>query len=168
MSYVKEKPIIASSAFVAADADIIGKVQLEENCSVWFHAVLRGDVEAINVGKNSNVQDNATIHCSADHPVTIGENVTVGHHAIVHGATVKDNALIGMGAIVLDGAVIGENSIIGAGALVGGNKEIPPNSLVLGVPGKIIRTVSAEEAEGIRQNAVHYIMLAKEYQADNS
>lgn len=168
MPYAKEKPVIAASAFVAADADIIGEVKLEERCSVWFHAVLRGDVGAISIGEGSNVQDNATIHCSADHPVTLGKNVTVGHNAIVHGATIKDNVLIGMGAIVLDGAVIGENSIIGAGALVGGGKEIPPNSLVLGVPGKVIRTVSAEEAEGIRQNAVHYIMMAKEYQVDNS
>ena len=162
MSYAKEKPVIDSSAFVAPDADIIGKVKLEENCSVWFHAVLRGDVGAINIGKGSNVQDNATIHCSADHPVTIGEKVTVGHNAVVHGATVKDNVLIGMGAVILDGAVIGENSIIGAGALVGGNKIIPANSLVMGLPGKIIRSVTVREAEGIRENAAHYVALAKE------
>ncbi len=166
MSYAKVKPNIADGVFVAESADVIGKVTLKEGSSVWFHAVLRGDADAITVGEGSNVQDNVTVHCSAGHGVSLGKNVTVGHNAIVHGASVGDNVLIGMGAVILDGAVIGENSIIAAAALVSEGKEIPPNSLVLGVPGKVVRRVSEEEAKGIAANAAHYTALAAEYRGE--
>lgn len=152
-------PDIHKDARIAENAAIIGDVSLGAGVSVWYGAVIRADACAIRVGENSNVQDCCCLHGAKD--TTVGKNVTIGHCAIVHGCTVEDNCLIGMGATILDGAVIGEGSIIGAGALVGEGKVIPPRSLVVGVPGKVIREVTEEQFEGILKNAALYVEEGK-------
>jgi len=154
-------PEIHKDARIAENAAIIGDVTLGAGVSVWYGAVIRADACAIRVGENSNVQDCCCLHGAKD--TTVGKNVTIGHGAIVHGCTVEDNCLIGMGATILDGAVIGEGSIIGAGALVGEGKVIPPRSLVVGVPGKVLREVSDEQFEGILKNAALYVEEGKLY-----
>ena len=143
--------------FIADGARLIGDVKLGQNVSIWYNAVLRGDVCQIIVGDNSNVQDCCVVHGQQGKPVVIGEGVSVGHGAILHGYTVGDNSLIGMGAIVLDGAVVGKNCIIGAGAVVTQNTIVPDNSMFLGCPAKFVKTVSDEQAESNRQNAMHYM-----------
>ncbi|MES2996456.1 MAG: gamma carbonic anhydrase family protein [Verrucomicrobiota bacterium] len=157
------EPNIHHSAFIAASADVIGRVTIHENSSVWYHATLRGDINEIVIGPRSNVQDNAVIHLSDDHGCYVGELVTVGHSAILHACTVKDEVLIGMGAIVLDGSVIGERSIIGAGALVTGDTIIPPGSLVLGSPAKVVRILTPEEQAAIKTWAEKYIINSARY-----
>lgn len=157
------KPQIHQDAFIAESADVLGDVNVGEGSSIWYSAVLRGDIENITIGKYSNIQDNATVHTETDIPTKIGDYTVVGHNAIVHGASVGNNCLIGMGAIVLNNAVIGDNCIIGAGALVTEGKEIPANSLVIGSPGKVLRQVSEEEIEGIKNNAVRYNDLYKKH-----
>ena len=127
-------PAVSPSAFTAEGSRIIGDVTLCEDSSVWFNAVLRGDEAKITLGKGSNIQDNCTVHCDESYPAVIGENVTVGHNAVIHGCTIGDGSLIGMNATVLNGAKIGKNCLVGAGALVTENKEFPDNSLILGVP----------------------------------
>jgi len=136
---------------------------MEEGSSVWFNAVLRGDINEIVVGPKSNVQDNAVIHLSDEFGTYLGELVTVGHGAIVHAATVRDEVLVGMGACILDGAIIGERSIIGANALVTGGMEIPPGSLVLGSPAKVVRTLDFEEQAGIKGWAEKYVRNSVKY-----
>ncbi len=158
-------PTIPKSAFVAASADVIGRVTLGEETSIWYNSTLRGDINEIVIGPRSNVQDNAVIHLADDYGCYIGELVTVGHSAILHACTVKDEVLIGMGAIVLDGAVIGERSIIGARALVTGGTIIPPGSLVLGSPGKMVRTLSLEEQAKVKSWAEKYVRVSREYLA---
>ena len=154
---------IKDSVFIAEGAKVLKDVTIKENSSVWFNAVIRGDSNSIYIGANSNVQDNAVIHTSSDHKVEIGNNVTIGHNAIIHGATIKDNVLFGMGAIILDGAIINENCIIGAGTLIPQNKIIPANSLVYGNPFKIVRELTDLEKEKIISNALKYVNKAKEY-----
>ena len=156
-------PQLADDAWVAPDAQLIGKVVLEEGTSVWFGAVLRGDNEEIRVGRNSNVQELTVCHTDIGHPLTIGADCTIGHRAILHGCTIGDGVLIGMGAIILNGAKIGAGSLIGAGALVTEGKEIPPGSLVMGSPGKVVRALDDEararllkSAEGYRANAARF------------
>lgn len=156
-------PTIHESAFVAASADVIGRVTLHEESSVWYHTTLRGDLNEIVIGPRSNVQDNVVIHLADDYGCHVGELVTVGHSAILHACTVKDEVLVGMGAIVLDGAVIGERSIIGAGALVTGGMVIPPGSLVLGSPGKVVRSLPLDEQLKIRGWADKYVLGSRKY-----
>jgi carbonic anhydrase/acetyltransferase-like protein (isoleucine patch superfamily) len=156
-------PNIHESAFVAASADVIGRVTLCEETSIWHHATLRGDIHEIVIGAHSNIQDNAVIHLADDYGCYVGEYVTVGHSAILHACTVKDEVLVGMGAIVLDGAVIGERSIIGAGALVTGGTVVPPGSLVLGSPGKVVRTLSTDEQAKIKYWAEKYVLGSRKY-----
>ncbi|WP_193212107.1 gamma carbonic anhydrase family protein [Luteolibacter marinus] len=158
-------PRIASSAFVAGSADVIGRVTLGEESSVWYNATVRGDINEIVIGPRSNVQDNAVIHLSDDHGTYLGELVTVGHSAILHACTVRDEVLVGMGAIVLDGAEIGERSIIGAGALVTGGTVIPPGSLVLGSPAKVVRTLSADEQAKVKTWAEKYVVQSRKFLA---
>ncbi|HMM07340.1 MAG TPA: gamma carbonic anhydrase family protein [Clostridiales bacterium] len=163
LSYADKTPTIEDSCFLADGCAVIGDVILAKNVSLWFNVVLRGDVDRIVVGANSNIQDNATLHCSAGKPVSIGKNVSVGHNAVVHGATVGDNVLIGIGAILLDGAIIGANSIIAAGAVVTENKVIPENALVMGIPGKVVATLNDAERQSNLDRAARYVKLAREY-----
>ncbi len=154
---------IDDALFVAENAVVVGDVVLGSGVSVWYGAVVRGDLNSIRIGRNSNVQDNAVVHVEAGHGVVIGSNVSIGHGAIVHGCTVRDNVIIGMGAVLLSGAVIGENSIVGAGGVVRENTTIPPGSLVVGVPGRVVRDLSDEEVRGIVKNAVEYRDLARDH-----
>lgn len=163
--YKGKRPQADESAFVAENAVLIGDVTLEADASVWFGAVLRGDNEPILVGRGSNVQDNATLHCDPGHPLTIGADVTIGHNAVVHGCTVRDGALIGMGAVVLDDAVVGEYAIVGAGAVVKSGMEIPPYSLAVGSPAKVVRTDRFAQRETNVANAVGYVARKNAYRA---
>ncbi len=165
-AFKSQFPQIHKSCFVAESADVIGQVIVEENANIWYNTVVRGDVEPIHIGARTNVQDQVVIHVSQGYKATIGNDVTIGHGAIVHGCTVEDNVLIGMGAIVLDGAYIEENCIIGAGALVPPNKRIPSNSLVIGSPGKIARTLTPEEIEHIKQSAIGYVELSQNHKTE--
>lgn len=159
-----KSPKIAASAFIADGVVIIGDVEIGEQASIWYNCVLRADVGMIRVGARSNVQDGSCLHMTTDlsHAI-IGEEVTVGHNAIVHGATVHDGALIGMGAILLDNAVIGAESLVGAGSLVTAQSVIPPHSLVLGQPGKVVRELRGDERTEGRRGALHYVELAAEH-----
>ena len=161
--YLDALPQIHPSAFVAPGADVIGDVTLAEESSVWYQAVLRGDINRIVIGPRSNVQDGAVVHLADDYGAYVGELVTVGHKAILHACTIADEVLVGMGAIVLDGAEVGARCIIGAGALVTGGKKIPPGSLVLGSPAKVVRTLSLEEQAGIKVWAEKYVELSRAY-----
>ena len=152
--------MIHRSVKIFEGAIVTKNVEIDEKSSVWFNAVLRGDIEPIKVGKSSNVQDNCVLHSSADHPLEVGDFVSVGHSAVLHGCKVEENSLIGMNATVLNGAVIRKNSIVGAGALVTEGREFPEGSLILGVPAKAVRKLSEEEINGIKDNAVHYVEMA--------
>ena len=160
-----KKPEIHETAYVDELASIIGDVVLEERTSVWPSAVLRGDIERIHIGPCSNVQDNVSIHTSHGQPTIVGKYVTIGHNAVVHGAQIDDYTIIGMGAILLDGAKVGRHVIIGAGALVPPGKEIPDYSLVVGVPGKVVRQLSEKEIEWTKKNAEVYMGLAEKHLA---
>ena len=142
--------------FIADTADVIGKIRLKSQASVWFGAVLRGDNEWIEIGEGSNVQDNCTCHTDKGFPLTIGKNCTVGHNVILHGCTIEDGALIGMGSIVMNGARIGKNSIVGAGSVITEGKEFPENSLIIGSPARVIRTLSAEQVTAMGSAARFY------------
>lgn len=151
-------PDISAAAFVAPGATVMGHVALGEGCSIWYSAVLRGDVEAIHIGAYSNVQDGAVLHCDPGLPVVLEDHVTVGHRAVIHSAHIETGCLIGIGAIVLNGVRVGRGSIVGAGALV--TKDVPPRSLVVGVPAKVARPVGAEEAADLMDHARKYHRLA--------
>lgn len=158
-------PRTRDTLFVAPSATVIGDVQLGPDTSVWFSAVIRGDIESIVVGEGTNVQDNAVLHVDRDFPLSVGCFVTVGHQAILHGCTVADKVLVGMGARVLNGAQIGECSIVAAGALVPPGKTYPPRSLILGSPAKVVRELSREDIDGVVENARRYIANAKRFAA---
>lgn len=152
--------MIHRSVKIFEGAIVTKNVEIDEKSSIWFNAVLRGDIEPIKIGKSSNVQDNCVLHSSADHPLEVGDFVSVGHSAVLHGCKVEENSLIGMNATVLNGAVIRKNSIVGASALVTEGREFPEGSLILGVPAKAVRKLSEEEINGIKDNAVHYVEMA--------
>ena len=157
-------PEIDSSVFIEQSARVIGDVKIGGLSSVWFNVVIRGDVNYIRIGERTNVQDNSTLHVTKDiYPLIIGNEVTIGHNVVLHGCTLEDRILVGMGAIVLDNAHIGESSIIGAGAIVTEGKKIPPRSLVLGVPARVVRTLTDEEVERIARSARNYIDYARDY-----
>lgn len=158
---------INDNAVIFPGAHVICDVELEENVSIWYGAVVRGDVAPIKIGKNSNVQDNCVLHATKGKPLTIGENVTIGHGAVVHGCTLEDNVLVGMNATILNDAHIGKNSIVGAGAVVSEGKEFPDGSLILGVPAKLVKECNQEQIESIKENADHYVRLSKEYNFDD-
>ncbi|MEU6507463.1 MULTISPECIES: gamma carbonic anhydrase family protein [unclassified Streptomyces] len=155
------EPQVDPGAFVAPTASVIGDVSLRSGASVWYGAVVRGDVERIEIGASSNVQDNCTLHADPGFPVSVGERVSIGHNAVVHGATVEDDCLIGMGATVLNGAVIGAGSLVAAQALVPQGMVVPPGSLVAGVPAKVRRELTEEERQGVTLNGTMYAELAK-------
>ncbi len=157
------EPRIDPTAWVAASADLIGLVELAAESSVWFHCTLRADNEPIRVGARSNVQDNCVLHTDPGYPLVIGEHVTVGHQAMLHGCTIGDGTLIGIQAIVLNGARIGRDCLIGAGALVAEGKEIPERSLVLGSPGRVIRPLTEAEVANLRAGAERYVQRARHF-----
>ena len=159
----KNVPEISADSWVAPNAIIIGKVKLEKNSSIWFNAVLRGDIEKIVIGENSNIQDGSVLHTDPGCPLTVGKGVTVGHMVMLHGCEISDDTLIGIGSTILNKAKIGKNCIIGANTLVTENKVIPDNSLVLGSPGKVIRKVTDDEIKVICENAKHYVENSKRY-----
>ncbi|CDZ46473.1 gamma carbonic anhydrase family protein [Neorhizobium galegae] len=152
--------------WLAPDATIIGKVELGEDVGIWFGSVLRGDNEPIVVGKGSNIQEGVMIHTDPRYPVTIGENCTIGHHAIIHGCSIGDNSLVGMGATILNGAKIGRNCLVGANALVTEGKEYPDNSLIVGSPAKVMRVLDDEAAEKLKQSAIRYVANWKRFARD--
>ena len=153
-------PSVDNALFVAWNAEVAGSVSLGEETSIWFNATLRGDIEPITVGRASNVQDGATLHVDFGLPCVVGERVSIGHQAILHGCTVGDDCLIGMGAVVLSGAVIGKESIVGAGAVVTEGKRFPPRSLIIGIPAKAIRTLDDAAVEKVKENGRVYVRLA--------
>jgi carbonic anhydrase/acetyltransferase-like protein (isoleucine patch superfamily) len=155
--------LVDPQAFIARGAIVLGNVTIGAESSVWFNAVLRGDSDAIRIGRQTNIQDACVLHCDAGVPCTIGDRVTLGHGAIVHGATVADDCLIGMRAVVLNRAVIGAGSLVAVGALVTEGVEIPPGSLVMGVPGKVVRQVTQRDIERIRHATQHYVEAARCY-----
>jgi carbonic anhydrase/acetyltransferase-like protein (isoleucine patch superfamily) len=149
--------------WIAPDANVIGRVRLGSDVSVWFGAALRGDNEWIEIGARANIQDGAVLHTDMGYPLTIGEDVTVGHHAILHGCSVGSNTLIGMGATILNGARIGANSIVGANALVTEGKEFPDGSLIVGSPAKVVRSLDADAIHRLRSSAARYVENGRRY-----
>jgi carbonic anhydrase/acetyltransferase-like protein (isoleucine patch superfamily) len=160
-SFLATGPSIADSAFVADGAHVVGDVRLAPHVSIWHCAVLRGDINFIEVGEGTNIQDGAVVHVADDFPARIGSNVTIGHGAVIHACTVGDECLVGMRAVILDGAEIGSGSIIGAGAVVTQGMIVPPGSLVLGMPAKVIRALTDTEREGLRASAAKYVDVAR-------
>ena len=149
-------PTVHEDTWIAPDANVIGNVVLEEGASVWFGCTLRGDNERLTIGKGSNIQENCVFHTDMGFPLTLGENVTIGHKAMLHGCTVGDGSLIGVGATILNGAKIGKGCLIGAGALVTEGKEIPDGSMVLGAPGKVVRELDEAAKNALIASALHY------------
>jgi len=158
-------PEVADDTWIAPDANVIGRVVIAAGASVWFCCTLRGDNEKIRVGCGSNVQENCVLHTDMGYPLTIGAGCTIGHKAMLHGCTIGDNSLIGMGATVLNGATIGRDCLIGAGALVTEGKEIPDGSLVMGAPGRVVRSLDAGAIAGLRASAAHYQERMRQYRA---
>ena len=154
---------IENAGFIAPNAAVTGDVELGRGASVWYGASVRGDIAPIRIGDGSNIQDNASVHVDEEVPASIGSGVTVGHNAVIHGCTIEDDCLIGMGAIILNGARIGAGSIVGAGALVTENKEIPPGSLAVGAPARVVRPISDEEREKVKANAERYMVNARRH-----
>lgn len=158
-------PRVAASAWVADSAQVMGNVELADDASVWFGAVIRGDTETIRIGRGSNVQDLSVLHADVGMPLTVGENVTVGHKVMLHGCTIGDETLIGIGAIVLNGAKIGRHCVVGAGSLVTEGKEFPDGSMILGSPARVVRQLTPEQIEGVRRSARHYVENGRRYRA---
>ena len=156
-------PHLSSSAWIAYDANIIGKIKIMEKASVWFGATLRGDNENIILGEGSNIQENCILHTDHGFPLSIGKNCTIGHSVILHGCTIEDSTLIGMGSTILNGAKIGKGCLIGAGSLITENKIIPDGSLVMGSPGKVMRALDDEAKESLIGSALHYQARAAEF-----
>ena len=163
--HLDKGPTIDESAFVAPGAVVVGDVELHENSSVWYNCTLRGDINRIVVGPGSNVQDNSVVHLADDYPALLGSYVTCGHKAMIHACTIDDEVLVGMGAIILDGAQIGARSIIGANALVTQRTRIPPGSLVLGSPARVVRKLDADEQKGLRAWAEKYVAVSRRFLA---
>lgn len=160
-----KQPQLASSAWVAESAHIIGDVRLHEDVSIWFNAVLRGDNEPITIGAGSNIQDGSVLHTDEGVPLRLGQRVTVGHQAMLHACTIGDESLIGIGAVVLNGAVIGKHCLVGAGALVTEGKTFPDGSLILGSPARVVRPLTPEQIAALQQSAQRYIDNAQRYRA---
>lgn len=171
LKFKKWFPKIHKKAWVAPSADIIGNVKIGKDSSIWFGVVIRGDVHKIRIGKRSSIQDLSMVHVthykkedmSDGHPTIIGDDVTIGHKVMLHGCTIEDGCLIGMNATILDGAVIGKGSIVGAHSLVTSNKVFPPNSLIMGSPAKVVKTLSEEESQNLIEHAARYVKFKNEY-----
>lgn len=162
-TFLRKQPVLGKDVYIANGARVIGDVSLGDFSSVWFNAVLRGDINRISIGHHSNVQDNSVLHLADNFACVLGNYVTVGHAAVVHACTVEDEVLVGMGSVVLDGAVIGRQSIIGARALVTQNMQVPPGSLVLGAPAKVVRPLTDKEKASLRTMAEKYVKVAAYY-----
>ena len=158
-----KKPSVENALYIAKGAEIIGDVELAEDVSVWSGVIIRADINVVIVGRKSNIQENVVIHVDLDTPTHIGQRVTIGHGAILHGCVVEDSCLIGIGAIVLDGAKIGHHTIIAAGTLIPPGKTIPSGSMVMGSPGKVVRQLTDEEVAGLDRHADNYVRLATEH-----
>lgn len=158
-SYKDYKPVIESKAWIADSADVIGNVHIGEKVSIWYQSVIRGDCGKISIGKNTNIQDHCVLHCDPDNELMIGEGVSVGHSAIIHGCKIHEHCLIGMGAVIMNGVEVEPYSIIAAGAVVLENTVIPSGSLAVGCPAKVIKAISEEQKKQIIENAQHYIEL---------
>ena len=159
------EPQIAESAWVADSAQVMGEVHVAADASVWFGTVVRGDTSSITIGEGSNVQDASVLHADLGMPLVIGRHVTVGHQVMLHGCTIGDESLIGIGAIVLNGAKIGKNCLVGAGALVTEGKEFPDGSMIIGSPARVVKQLTPEQIQGLRQSAQHYIDNARRFRA---
>lgn len=159
--FLQHEPHIHTSSFIAPSADVIGRVTIGEEASIWYNATLRGDINDITIGPRSNVQDNACVHLADEYGCHVGELVTIGHSAIIHACTIADECLVGMGSVILDGAEIGPRCIVGAGALVTGGKIFPEGSLILGSPAKVVKTLSAEEQANIKNWALKYVRQSR-------
>lgn len=159
-------PKVAASAYIDPSAQVIGDITIGERSSIWPNVSARGDVSSITIGDESNVQDNSVLHCDEGFPLIIGDRVTVGHMAMLHGCTIEEDSLIGIGAIVLNGAKIGKGSVIAASALIPEGMQIPPYSMVMGVPGKVRREITEDERERFKLNCKHYVELAGQYRAE--
>lgn len=164
INFNQKEPKIHKQAYVVSNADIIGDVILGKNSSIWFGAVLRGDVNKIIIGEGSNIQDNCTIHVNEeDNPVVIGDGVTIGHNAVIHGCKVGDNCIIGIGSIIMDNVEIGEETIIGAGTLISPGEKVPSGVLCVGSPSRVERKLTQEEKESIRKSADYYVKVSSKY-----
>lgn len=161
-----KKPIIDESCFIAENASVVGEAVLGKNVNVWYGTVIRSEMNTVDIGDNTNIQDNSVVHNDHEYAVSIGNNVTIGHGCIIHGCKVEDNVLIGMGSIVLNGAHIGKNTIIGAGSLVTQHKEIPSGVLCMGSPAKVIRELTKEEIQSIQDSADEYVKMGKVHKGD--
>ncbi len=163
-SYQGVTPTIASTAFIEDTAVIVGDVVIEADSSVWFHSVVRGDVNYIRIGRRTNVQDLSLLHVTHDtHPLIIGDDVTIGHHVVLHGCTIQNRVLVGMGAVLMDGVVVGDDCLIGAGALVTEHTKIPPGSLVVGSPARVKRPLRDTELAWLKESAQNYVRYALDY-----
>ena len=158
-------PQLAALAWVADSAQVMGNVELAEGANVWFGAVIRGDSETIRIGRRSNIQDGSVLHADVGKPLTVGDDVTVGHMVMLHGCTIGDGSLIGIGAVVLNGAKIGKRCLVGAGSLVTEGKEFPDGSMIMGSPAKVVRQLDAEQMAGLLKSAAHYVGNAARYKA---
>ena len=163
LSYQKIVPECGEGVFIADGAFVIGKVKIGSNSSVFYNSVVRGDVNEISIGAETNIQDNCTLHVTNRYSLTIGNGVTVGHNVVLHGCTIGDNVLVGIGAIVLDDAIIGDNSVVAAGSLVPPGKKIPPNSLIMGSPAKVVRSLGEEDFEKNRMLAATYLVTKQNH-----
>jgi len=162
-SYLEYSPEIPDCTYIASSADVIGRVKIGKQSSIWYNTTLRGDINDIVIGDQTNVQDNAVLHNADDYACVLGNLVTIGHSAVIHACEIKDEVLVGMGAVILDGSVIGEQSIIGANALITGGTVIPAGSLVLGSPAKVVRALSNEEREEVKNWALKYVRESRVY-----
>lgn len=167
LEYNNRKPKIGKNVFIAPTATIIGDVEIMDGANIWYGTVLRGDTSRIRVGRNTNIQDNCTVHTEGNHPALIGDNVTIGHNAVVHGCTVEDESMIGIGAVILNGAYIRTGSIVAAGSVVTEGQEIGPHVLAAGTPAKIKKELSASSNERITRPVKNYLRLASEHAATN-
>lgn len=163
MEFEGVTPKIYENTYISESVDIIGKVEILENANIWFGTRLRGDMNNIVIGRNTNIQENSVVHVDSNSPCIIGNNVTIGHGAIIHGCNIADNVLVGMGSIILNNAKIGNNTIIGAGSLITQGKEFPEGVLILGNPAKIVRKLTQAEIESIQCSADNYVRLSKKY-----
>jgi carbonic anhydrase/acetyltransferase-like protein (isoleucine patch superfamily) len=158
-------PLISDSAWIADSAQVIGKVELGEDASVWFGAIIRGDTETIRIGRRTNIQDASVLHADVGMPLTVGDDVTIAHQVMLHGCTIGDGSLIGIGAIVLNGVKIGKNCLVGAGSLVTEGKEFPDGSMIMGSPARVVRQLGPEQLAGLLKSAAHYVGNARRYRA---